>query len=194
MQFGRCRSAGAASRCVELVMTLVIAGLAALATMLVFSAQNRASSSQRVQVDAQQNGRVGLDVIVREVRQAGANIDRFHNQAVLVDAAPYQLAFNGDVRTGRRRRSGHGVRRRSPARPTARPTARALSSSENLEDLTHFNNGAETVRLTLDTTGDGVVTAADTVATTRIGDDFQLVRQVNGGDVETVAQCCSDRA
>lgn len=173
---------------IELVITLMVAGLAVLATMVVFQAQNRTSSSQRVQVDAQQNGRVGLDVIVREVRQAGANIDKFHSQVALIDAAPYQLTFNGDIRTGV---GGDPSMESSAQVPRADGNHYTPGAflSENLEDLTHFNNGAETVRLTLDTSGDGTVTAVDTVETTQIGDDFQLVRQVNGGDLEPVAQC-----
>lgn len=170
----------------ELMLAVMVAGLAAVATMLVFGAQNRAAATQRAQVDAQQNARAAMDVLVRELRQAGSNVDRFHHQASLVDAGPYQIAFNGDVRGGV---GGDGAMEASAQVPLADGSAYSPGSflDENLEELTRFNNGAETVRLTFDTNDDGAVTVQDTLASTAATRDFQLVREVNGGSDESVA-------
>lgn len=170
----------------ELLLSLVVGGLAALATVVVFGGQNRAAESQRKQVDAQQNARVAMDVLVRELRQAGANIDRFHRQSVLVDAAPYQMVFNADVRSGI---GGDPAMQASGSVPLGDGTTYSPGAflDENLEDLSRFNNGAETVRLTLDTSGDGVVDSADELAATHVPGDFHLVRQINGGSLESVA-------
>lgn len=171
---------------IELLLSLVVGGLAALATVVVFGGQNRAAESQRKQVDAQQNARVAMDVLVRELRQAGANIDRFHRQSVLVDASPYQMVFNADVRSGI---GGDPAMSASASVPLGDGTTYSPGDflDENLEDLSRFNNGAETVRLTLDTTGDGVVDSSDELTSTQIDGDFHLVRQINGGSLESVA-------
>jgi len=171
---------------VELLLAVAVGGLAALATMMVFSAQNRASSDHSRVVDSQQNARAAMDEIVRDLREAGANLDKFHKQAGLVDAAPYQVVFNGDTRTGY---GGDPAMESSERVPLWDGTQYRPGgfNDENLEDLTRFNNGAETVRLTLDVTGDGIVTEADTLGATEVRRDFQLVRQVNGGSLETVA-------
>jgi prepilin-type N-terminal cleavage/methylation domain-containing protein len=171
---------------VELLLAIVVAAFVAIAGVVVFSGQNRASSQQRRQVDSQQNARAAMDVLVREIRQAGADVDKFHKQTTLVDCGPYQVVFNADVRGGV---GGDEAMQATVAVPLSDGTAYSPGDflEENLENLTRFNNGAETIRLTLDATGDGHVTAADSCTDTSIPGDFRLVRQVDGAEAETVA-------
>ena len=52
---------------VELLLAVAIGGLAALATTMVFSAQNRAATGHSRVVDSQQNARAAMDEMVREI-------------------------------------------------------------------------------------------------------------------------------
>jgi type II secretory pathway pseudopilin PulG len=184
LQHGEGRQSG--FTLMELVLALIVAGLATVATMAVFGAQNRASDQRRAEVDAQQNARAAMDALVRDLRMAGTNIDRFHRQVAVIDAAPYQIAFNGDVRSGV---GGDGSMYATEQMPISGGANYVPGSflDENLEELVRFNNGAETVRLTFDVDDDGAVTAGDSLAGNSTVNDFQLVREVNGGADEIVA-------
>jgi len=169
----------------ELVLALMVAGLATVATMAVFGAQSRASDQRRAEVDAQQNARAAMDALVRDLRMAGTNIDRFHNQVALIDATPYQVAFNGDVRSGV---GGDGsMYATEHAAISSGQYVPGTFLDENLEELSRFNNGAETVRLTFDSNDDGDVTPADSLGGNESTNDYQLIREVNGGADEVIA-------
>ncbi len=185
VKFGRPLAKSSGFTLVELMIGLVVAGLAAIAAVGVFSAQNRASASNHAQVDAQQNARAAMDLITRELRQAGINTDTFHKQNTMLDAAPYQVMFSGDVRSGV---DSDGSMPTTSTAPRSDGTNYVPGNfqDENLDVLTHFNNGAETVRLGFDSNNDGAVTLADSMAGTAAPKDFELVREVNG-DVDEVA-------
>jgi type IV pilus assembly protein PilW len=118
---------------VELTIALIVGGLAALATVLVFSAQDRASHSQRQRTDSQQNARAAMDVLEREVRLAGTNVDKFHNQVPLVDAGAYQIVFNADARSDA---GGDGAMESSAQVPLSDGTSYSPGDflNENLEN------------------------------------------------------------
>lgn len=173
---------------VELMIALVVAGLAAVATVSVFSAQNKAADRSAAQTDSQQNARAAVDQLTRELRMAGTNLDKFHKQKALLDAAPYQVVFSGDCNSGDGQDAAMDATASVPLSTGAAYVPGAFLD-ENLEELSRFNNGAETVRYTLDTNGDGVVALADTsTGTEGVAKDFQIMRQVNGGEGQPVAQ------
>jgi hypothetical protein len=67
------------------------------------------------------------------------------------------------------------------------PYSPGAFADENMEDLSRFNNGAETIRLSLDVNSDGVVDEDDEYTGTPRGGDFEFLRQVNADLAETVA-------
>jgi len=173
---------------VELMIALVVAGLAAVAAVTVFSAQNKAADRNAAQTDAQQNARAAVDQLTRELRMAGTNLDKFHKQNALLDAAPYQVVFSGDCLSGVGQDAAMDATSTVPLSTGGNYVPGAFLD-ENLEELDRFNNGAETIRYSFDTNGDGVVTLADSLTNTPgVARDFQVVREVNGGEAQTVAQ------
>lgn len=171
----------------ELMIALFVGALLILISYNVLTSQKRAGDAQNQTVSAQQNASVALETLERELRLAGLNIDNFNNQPIFVDAAPYQVAFDADISSG-----VYGV-------PSMSKTTQSVAlhdgtrykagdyPGENLGTRDRYNNGAETIRYTLDRTGDGIVNTDDRYTETQNPSDYALYREDNGSRIDMVA-------
>ncbi|MBN2171280.1 MAG: choice-of-anchor J domain-containing protein [Candidatus Krumholzibacteriota bacterium] len=164
---------------VELLIGALISSLVIAVAFQVLVGEKRSAEDRRQDINAQQNLRVALDRMTRDVRMAGAGIDDFNNQPRVVDAAPWQIAFNADIA------SGVGGLAAMNASSQIKLLGGATYSpgdfpGENLGALPRYNGGAETVVLGLDANFDGVIDDTDHYADTQNPADFALYRGVNG--------------
>ena len=164
---------------VELLIGALISALVIAVAFQVLVGEKRSSEDRRQDINAQQNLRVALDRLTRDVRMAGAGVDEFNGQPRIIDAAPWQVAFNADIASGI-----GGV-----AAMNATSQIKLLGGatynpgdfpSENLGVLPRYNGGAETVVLGLDANFDGVIDDTDRYAETQNPADYALYRGVNG--------------
>jgi len=129
----------------------------------------------RNEIDAEiiQNARIGLDEITRKIRMLGYHRDGERGQVAIIEAAPFQLSMNADVDAN------------YPAL-TATGLIKLYDSNEYESPAESYATGAETLRLTLDRNGDGLVDRADTYEqnypiTPGNAHDMALIQETNGG-------------
>ena len=84
----------------EMMIALFVGALLILISYNVLISQKKAGDAQNQLVSAQQNASIALESLEKDLRQAGMNVDDFSAQPVFLDAAPYQVIFNGDISTG----------------------------------------------------------------------------------------------
>jgi prepilin-type N-terminal cleavage/methylation domain-containing protein len=170
----------------ELMIALFVGAVLILISYNVLTSQKRAGDAQNQTVSAQQNARVALETLERELRLAGLDIDDFDKQPIFIDAAPYQVIFDADV-------SGdvNGVPSMSRTQSVALHDGTRYSPGaypgENLGTQDRYSNGAETIRFTLDRNGDGIVNADDRYTETQNPSDYALYREENGSRIDMVA-------
>jgi len=195
--FSRCnrpdRSRSAGFTLVELMMTLVIFALVAVAVTLVL--QNSAKSKQRtsMRIESEQTARAALDLMARDIRTAGygADLDYSPPQPAIayVDSQEIILCQNQypypDNSTGPVAPLAYN--------PAANPKPRPLMGTAYTPPI-RYRTGAELIRYTLDLNNDGVVDASDITApqgadaaATANPDDYVLARQVYGDSTNNVA-------
>ncbi len=171
---------------IEMMITLFVGGLLIMISYNVLVSQKKAGDAQNQLVTAQQNARVALEALEKELRLAGVNIDDFDRQPVFIDAAPYQVIFNADISSGL-----YGVpsMSKSLSVPLSDGTAYSPGSfpGENLGTKQRYNNNAETVRYTFDRDRSGIVSAADRYVETQNPFDYALYREENGTRVDMIA-------
>lgn len=150
-------------------------------------------------VDVQQNLRVAGEMLAEEIRMAGYGIDYGNGQQGLVYAGPWDIVFNANVNP---EPDVFGDPRVPVAMdPSASPAYVGGGGATLYSPGAAFGTGAETIRYSLDSDGDGTITSNDR------GDDdeedaggprdYVLGRYVygsdstgsNGGAREKVAVC-----
>ncbi len=190
---------------IELTVTLVIsAAILAVAYAFLRSSMSQLRAGEGY-TNVQQNLRVAGEVLADEVRVAGYGIDYGSGQQGLVYAGPWDIVFNANVNP---EPDVFGDPHVPVAMdPGASPsTVPAGGGTVLYAPSAAYGSGAETIRFTLDSDGDGSVTTADhgdDEEETEGGDrDYVLSRHVfgsdssgsNGGAREKVAVCAGPSA
>jgi prepilin-type N-terminal cleavage/methylation domain-containing protein len=178
---------------IELMMTLVIFALVAVAVTLVL--QNSAKSKQRtsMHIESEQTARAALDLMARDIRTAGygADLDYSPPQPAIayVDSQEIILSQNQYPYPD----NSAGPVAPLAYNPAANPKPFPLSGTPYTPPI-RYRTGAELIRYTLDLNNDGVVDASD-VATAQGADaaatpnpnDYVLAREVYGDSTNNVA-------
>lgn len=161
----------------SLVELLVASTIMLLVFALVYTAfiqTRKIILRHEMDTDITQYARVGLNELARTIRMIGYQRDREHGQPAIIEAAPFQLIMNADVRED------------IPALDKGDMVK--LSNSEDYIVPQQYTTGAETLRWTLDSKGDGIIDALDINddreerETSRNPNDMALIREVNGGN------------
>lgn len=171
---------------VELLIGTLIASIVIVVAFQVLVGEQRSAEARRQEMNAQQNLRVALDGLTRDIRMAGFGVDVFGSQPRIVDAGPWQVAFNGDISTG------VGGEPAMDASMQIKLSGGAVYSpgdfpSENLNGEPRYGGGAETVVLGLDGNGDGLFNDSDLYDLSECPNDYALYRGVNGLRTERLA-------
>lgn len=171
---------------VELLIGSLVASIVIVVAFQVLVGEQRSAEARRQEMNAQQNLRVALDGLTRDIRMAGFGVDVFGNQPRVVDAGPWQVAFNGDISTG------VGGEPAMDATMEIKLSGGTVYSpgdfpSENLNGEPRYAGGAETVVLGLDGNGDGLVNDSDLYDLSDCPNDYALYRGINGLRTERLA-------
>jgi prepilin-type N-terminal cleavage/methylation domain-containing protein len=169
---------------VEILVVLVVGVIIAGGVMLVLSGGRRSSRIADLDSQAQQNARVAVDNLVKDLRSNGYGIDIGNGQTSLAHAGPYDVVFNANIDPVPDQGStpGYPAAINTSSSPlTVPPSGTVLYSPSG-----SFETGAETIRFTLDSNNDGVVDANDkgddTIEDTQNPNDYVVLRQVYGFD------------
>ena len=166
---------------IELLVSLLLTSLMFSSMLVVFQAQNRINTVEADISETQQNARVAMAALNQDIRQAGYFVDQFNRQPIWLDAAPYQLIFNANIS------DQFVAMHRDSAVPLSDGTMYNQGDytdpphEENLPGfLDRYLNESETIRLTLDTNYDGLITSADLQEGATNPNIFVLVKEING--------------
>lgn len=181
---------------VEALVSVVVLAIIVLFAVTMFQTSNKVSRSAHMQGDTQQSARVAIDLITKDLRSLGYDIDLGTGQQGLVHAGPFDVIFNANVNPSQDTGAVPG----NPGAidvglaPAAVPAGGPLYAP-----AATFVTGAETIRYTLDSNGDGAIDATDQgddpEEASPNPNDFVLHKQVygsladgtNGGNGEPVA-------
>jgi prepilin-type N-terminal cleavage/methylation domain-containing protein len=181
---------------VELMITLVILGVVMLVLSTIINTAARSKTTTANNLDSSQMTRIAVDLIARDLRDAGYGADADYPtppQPPIAYIDSMQVLMAADLDT-----SSLGPRAYNPA---GNPQPFPLSGTSWTPPVT-YGTGAETIRWTFDTNNDGSVTSADQNAAngieasrTKNPNDYMLVREVygegtagnNGGTVEKIS-------
>ena len=143
---------------IEMVFSMMILGVVLVAFMGIFSLFQRSSAQSHQYAEAQQNARIAMDYVTEYVRQAGSGTDYVKAQRFIVQAAPFQVAFNADIDNGQTIAGDVPLASISRGHsPNRVPSSGTLIYSPPRE----YDSPAETLVLTLDSNTDGQVTGSD---------------------------------
>ncbi len=166
---------------VELLIALVLTSVMFSAMLVVFQTQTRINTVEADVIEAQQNARVAMTALAQDIRQSGYFVDQFNRQPIWLDAAPYQLVFNANLS------DRFVAMHRDSAVPLSDGTMykpgdfTSAPQEENLPSfLDRYLNESETIRLTLDNTYDGQITAADRQVGAANPNLYTLTKEING--------------
>lgn len=189
----RCRSNQTGFTLVELMVSLAIFAVVAVAVTMVLmtSAKNKQETSANV--EAQQTARAALDLMARDIRSAGYGTDQDYGTPqpaiAYIDSAEIimsqnQLPFPDN---------GTGPLAPLAYNPAADPKPFPLNGTSYAPPI-RYRTGAELVRYTLDANNDGSINASDVsaaagadAASTPNPNDMVLLRQVYGDSTGNVA-------
>lgn len=143
---------------VEMILSIVIMGFVLISISGVFMLFQKSAATTSEYSDAQQNARIAIDYITGDLRQAGSETDYFRGQRPVVHAGPYQVAFNADIDDGR---VIDGLAPLISINKGIAPNTVPVSGATIYSPSSNYDSDAETIVFTLDSTGDGVITAAD---------------------------------
>jgi prepilin-type N-terminal cleavage/methylation domain-containing protein len=176
----RSRRAGKGSRSAGFTMVEVLVVLVISAAVLAFaySFLTKGLDATRAGEDhatVQQNLRVAGEMLSDQIRMAGYGIDFGNGQQGLVHAGPWDIIFNANLNPdpdvfGDPRPPG-------ALDPSVTPSSVPAAGTVLYAPTRAFGTGAETIRISLDSDDDGVITDADR------GDDDE---EVDGGDRDYV--------
>ena len=142
---------------VEVVISLAIFTIiaAVLFTILIKNQQSARVTANLV--EAQQNARIAVDVLSRDVRMAGYGIDAINNQPVVQYAGPFEVMYNANMQPYP-----------DTSDPRGDPQALDWTTGTNLPPHSlrlstdpYDTTGAETIVYTLDANGDGDINDVD---------------------------------
>jgi len=161
----------------ELLVVLALAAVVVTGIFNMYINMFKTTTQQDRVLQMQQNARVALDDLERDLRLAGVDVTRddgaLPDQAVFAYAAPYELVFNANLDN-----SLAGLK------PTAAPDkvpASLPGGNTPFYDPSSDYPLAETVRWTLDSDADGDIDANDRQGSTNTG-LYRLTRQIYGYD------------
>ena len=83
---------------IETLIVLVISVIVAGGLLYMLSGGRRTSRIAELDAQSQQNARVSVDVMVRDMRSIGYGIDYGRGQMGLVYAGPHDVVFNANIR------------------------------------------------------------------------------------------------
>jgi type II secretory pathway pseudopilin PulG len=142
----------------EALVAVTIFAVVIFVAITTFQSTNRMSRSATVQGDSQQSARLAVEVVTSDLRAVGYGIDVGLGQPSLVHAAPWDVIFNANATPREENPAAPGFPlAMDPTRmPATVPPAGALYVPEN-----DFRTGAETIRYTIDSSGDGILDEHD---------------------------------
>jgi prepilin-type N-terminal cleavage/methylation domain-containing protein len=165
---------------IELLIALAMAAIVVTGIFNLYLNLFKSTTQQDRVLQMQQNARVALDDLERDLRLAGVDVTRddgtLPDQAVFAYAAPYEVDFNANLDG-----TMGGIR---PSAAPDKVPANLGAGGEAFYDPSNEYPLAETVRWTLDANADGVVDAADRQGSTNTG-LYRLTRQIYGFDPGT---------
>jgi type II secretory pathway pseudopilin PulG len=147
---------------IEALVSIVILAIVVLFSVTIFQSSNRAARKATIQGDSQQSARVAIDLLTRDLRGLGYGLEIGAGQPALVYASPWDVIFNANLEPG----TDDPM---APGSPGAIDLSRApavvpVGGPIYVPPVT-YASGAETIRYTLDSNGDGQVGLGD------LGDD-----------------------
>jgi prepilin-type N-terminal cleavage/methylation domain-containing protein len=142
----------------EALVAVTIFAVVMLFAITTFQGTNRMTRSATVQGDSQQSARLAVEVVTGDLRSLGYGIDVGLGQPSLVHASPWDVIFNANVTPGDEDITSPGFpQAMDPARlPATVPSGGNLYTPAN-----DFRTGAETIRYTIDSSGDGILDEHD---------------------------------
>jgi len=146
----------------EALVTVAIFTVVMLFAVTTFQGTHRMTRSATMQGDSQQSARLAVDILTKDLRALGYGVDLGLGQQCLVHASPYDVIFNANVTPVEENPTAPGFPLAMDPNqyPATVPAGGALYTP-----TVDFGTGAETIRYTLDSSGDGVIDAGD------VGDD-----------------------
>jgi prepilin-type N-terminal cleavage/methylation domain-containing protein len=160
---------------VELMVAMVFAAIVVSGVFHLYVTFFRSTTQQDRVLQMQQNARVAVDDLERDLRLAGLDVTRddgsVPDQTVFAYAAPYEVVFNANLESTK-----DGIR---PDRAPDKVPAALAGGSVPFYDPSVAYPFAETVRWTLDADADGDIDSDDR-ATTENPSLYRLTRQVYG--------------
>jgi type II secretory pathway pseudopilin PulG len=143
---------------VEMMVSVLVLGVVLIAMAGVFTLFQKSAMQTGEYAEAQQNARLAVDFVTNHLRQAGSQTDYFRGQQPIVHAGPYQVAINADID------NQQAIDGQSPLKALNRaysPNRVPPAGTTIYSPSADYQSNAETIVLTLDSNGDGVVSAAD---------------------------------
>lgn len=172
---------------VETLIVGVIAIVIAIAIGYVLTSSQRTSRVASTDAQAQQNARVALDYMSRDIRSIGYGIDEALGQQAIAYAGPFELIFNANIEPANDNSAMPGYP--SAIDIDAEPSSVPPGGTPLYSPMVTFRTGAETIRYTLDSNNDGVIDQSDSgddpIEQKGAGRVFALIRQVYGYDGST---------
>jgi type II secretory pathway pseudopilin PulG len=169
---------------IEVLIVLVVGAVVVAGLAYVLSSSRRTSRIADLESQAQQNARVTIDFVSKDLRSAGYEVDQGNGQSVVVHGGPFELVFNANVAPEPDEASVPGYP--SAININASPATVPPSGTLLYAPAMTYETGAETFRFTLDSTNDGVIDASDggdeSVEGTPNPYDYMLLRQLYGYD------------
>lgn len=181
---------------IEALVSVVVMSLLVLLVVTMFQSSNKMTRKATVQGDSQQSARVAVDMITRDLRSTGYDLDVANGQQAIVYASPWDIIFNANVNPSQDDAMAPGT---PEAIDIALAPATVPPGGPLYSPTATFTSGAETIRFTLDSSGDGVLDANDldddAEEATPNPRDFVLLKEIygaagdgtNGGNGEPVA-------
>jgi type II secretory pathway pseudopilin PulG len=180
---------------VEALVSIVVLSIITVAIVTIFQTSQKSARRASVQGDTQQSARVVMNNLSKDLRSAGFGTDEELGQPSLVHAGAWDVIFNANILPAIDDIVTPGFPRAiDPSRgPASVPPGGAL-----YQPPAAFGTGAETIRYTLDSNGDGTVDAFDDgddpEEATPNPRDYVLRKEIygampdgtNGGDSEPV--------
>jgi len=166
---------------IETLVVLVVGVIIMAGMMFILSGSRRTSRIAEIDAQSQQNARVAIDMLIKDLRSNGYGIDVGQGQLTLVHAGPYDVIFNANIapEPDQGNTPGYPAAINTGASPSTVPPGGGLYSPPRT-----YETGAETIRFTFDSNNDGAVTSDDreddTIEQTENPYDYALIRQVYG--------------
>ncbi|MEW6684804.1 MAG: prepilin-type N-terminal cleavage/methylation domain-containing protein [Candidatus Edwardsbacteria bacterium] len=142
---------------IELLVAMTIFTVIVAVIISALIRSHKAKIDTEMLIEAEQNARIAVDVMASDIRCAGYNIDQNNLQGGIVYAGPFEIIFNANLSPYPDTASNPGFPRAMD--PTANPDkAPPNASPAHYDPADNYLTGAETIRYSLDSNDDGVIT------------------------------------